>query len=91
MKTTLLAITENNYQANILQAALSNEGIESFVKNEVISSVLPVGGFQIEIHVPEEDYERGDMPGCMQYNMPCRSCLIIKELSALTQLINYAI
>ncbi len=58
MNTTLLATTPNSYQANILQAALSQEGIESLIKNEVISSVLPVGGFQIEVHVAEEDYER---------------------------------
>lgn len=58
MKTVYLATLENSSQASILQSALLNEGIESFLKNEILSTVINTPGFQIEIEVLEEDYEK---------------------------------
>lgn len=59
MKTILLATLDNRFQANVLQGALKNEGIESFTKNEVLSSVFGnISGFQMEILVFEKDYEK---------------------------------
>lgn len=58
MKTVYLATLENNIQASILQDALQNEGIVSFLKNENMATVLNTPGFQIEIEVFEEDYEK---------------------------------
>lgn len=59
MKTILLATLDNSFQANVLQGALKNEGIESFTKNEVLSSVFGnISGFQMEILVFEKDYEK---------------------------------
>ena len=58
MKTIILATLENSFQANLLKETLGNEGIESFFKNENISSVLGnIPGFQIEIYVFKEDYQ----------------------------------
>jgi len=58
MKTVLLATFNNSSQASILQSVLSNEGIEYFIKNGVVSSILNTPGFQIEVEVSEDDYER---------------------------------
>ncbi len=58
MKTVYLVTLENAPQAAILQSALQNEGIESFTKNEVLSSVLNIADFQIQVEVYEEDYEK---------------------------------
>lgn len=59
MKTVLLVTLDSDFQAKILQGSLANEEIESFTKNEFLSSVLTnIPGFQIEVHVLEEDYER---------------------------------
>lgn len=59
MKTITLAILDNSFQANILQGVLSNEGIESFLRNEILSSVFSnISGFQVEIEVFEKDYEK---------------------------------
>ena len=59
METVILATLDNSFQANILKDALHNEGIISFMRNENISSVLNfIPGFQIEILVFEEDYEK---------------------------------
>lgn len=58
MKTVYLATLENSSQASIVQAALLNEGIESFLKNDILSTVINTPGFQIEIEVAEEDYEK---------------------------------
>jgi hypothetical protein len=58
MKTVYLATLENSSQASIVQSALINEGIESFLKNEILSTVINTPGFQIEIEVAEEDYEK---------------------------------
>lgn len=59
METVLLSTANNSVQANLLQSVLRNEGIESFLKNEHLSTVFGnIPGFQIEIHVLESDYER---------------------------------
>lgn len=59
MKTVFLVTLENRFQANILQDALKNDGIESFLTNDVLSSVFGnLSGFQIELFVFEEDYEK---------------------------------
>ncbi len=58
MKTVYLATLDNSVQLSILQDALENEGIQSFTKNENIASVLNTPGFQIEVEVFEEDYQR---------------------------------
>ena len=59
METILLSTADNNVQASLLQSALRNEGIESFLKNEHLSTVSGnIPGFQIEIYVFESDYEK---------------------------------
>ena len=59
METILLSTEDNNVQASLLQRALRNEGIESFLKNEHLSTVFGnIPGFQIEIYVFESDYEK---------------------------------
>lgn len=61
MRTVLLSTLENSFQANILQDRLREEGIESFLKNEVLSAVFGnLSGFQIEIYVDEKDYEKAE-------------------------------
>ncbi|GGJ99083.1 MULTISPECIES: putative signal transducing protein [Parabacteroides] len=58
METVYLATLDNDFQATLLSDLLRNDGIESFLKNEIISSVLNIPGFQIEIYVMEKDYEK---------------------------------
>ena len=59
METILLSTADNNVQASLLQSALRNEGIESFLNNEHLSTVFGnIPGFQIEIYVFESDYEK---------------------------------
>lgn len=59
METILLSTADNNVQASLLQSALRNEDIESFLKNEHLSTVFGnIPGFQIEIYVFESDYEK---------------------------------
>ena len=58
MKTIILTTLPNSYQAFILKDILQNKGIVSFFRNETISSVCNSPGFQIEILVLEEDYEK---------------------------------
>lgn len=58
MKTVYLVTLDNISQATIVRDVLLNEGIESFTKNEVISSILNLSNLQIELEVFEEDYER---------------------------------
>ena len=59
METILLSTADNNVQASLLQSALRNEGIESFLKNEHLSTVFGnIPGVQIEIYVFESDYEK---------------------------------
>ena len=58
METILLSTADNNVQASLLQSALRNEGIESFLKNEHLSTVFGnIPGFQIEIYVYEKAKE----------------------------------
>ena len=59
METILLSTVDNNVQASLLQSALRNEGIDSFLRNEHLSTVFGnIPGFQIEIYVFESDYEK---------------------------------
>lgn len=59
METKYLISLESNIQASILQGALKNQGIESFLKNGVVSCVFGNSpGFQIEVYVFESDYEK---------------------------------
>lgn len=58
METVYLATLDNDFQATLLSDLLRNDGIESFLKNEILSSVLNIPGFQIEIYVMEKDYEK---------------------------------
>lgn len=59
MKTVLLKTCVNAIQAHILQGALANEGIESMLQDENISTVLSnMPGFETRILVFEDDYER---------------------------------
>lgn len=58
MDTVYLATLENGVQASILQDVLRNAGIESFTKNEILSSVLNIPGFEIEVDVLEKDHAR---------------------------------
>jgi len=58
MKTVYLVTLDNSVQESILRSALESEGIVSFVKNENISSVLNTPGFQVEVEVFEDDYEK---------------------------------
>lgn len=58
MNTTLLVTLVDAFRAQLLQDLLTNEGIESFMKNETISSVINAPGFHIEIFVYEKDYAK---------------------------------
>lgn len=59
METVFLSTLNNSFQAGMLKDILTDEGIESFFRNENISSVLGnIPGFQIEIYVYEKDYEK---------------------------------
>lgn len=58
MKTVHLATLDNISQAHIVQDILQNEGIESFMKNEILSTVINTPGFELEVEVFEEDYEK---------------------------------
>ena len=59
MKTVFLSTLDNSFQAGLLKDLLMNEGIESFFKNENMSTVLGnIPGLQLEIYVFEKDYER---------------------------------
>ena len=58
MKTIFLASLDN-FQASILRNVLQNEGIESFIKNENLSSIYPgIPVFHIQVEVLEEDYSK---------------------------------
>lgn len=59
MKTKLLATARNNIQASILQDVLENEGIESYLKNGVISTIYAgLDAFDPEVYVNVEDYDK---------------------------------
>lgn len=59
MKTVYLTTFENDIQATMLKDILHDNGIECLIKNEILNSVMPYGpGFQIEMHVLEDDYDR---------------------------------
>lgn len=56
MKLKHLATLDNSMQTQMLCDLLSNEGIETIVKNQVLTSVIP--GFQEEVYVLSDDYEQ---------------------------------
>lgn len=59
MDTVYLTSVGSEYQGTILQDALQNIGIESLVKNELVSRMFGnASGFQLEVYVLEEDYEK---------------------------------
>ena len=58
MKTVYLVTLNDNTQASIVKDVLQNEGIEVFTKNEILSTVPNIPGFQIELEVDEKDYDR---------------------------------
>ncbi|MDR0844166.1 MAG: DUF2007 domain-containing protein [Tannerella sp.] len=59
METIVLTALCDSFQVNMLKDILLNEGIESFVRHETLSSVFSnIPGFQIEILVFEKDYEK---------------------------------
>ena len=58
MKTVYLVTLNDNTQASIVKDVLQNDGSEVFTKNEILSTVLNIPGFQIELEVDEKDYDR---------------------------------
>lgn len=56
MKLKHLATLDNSMQTQMLCDLLSNEGIETIVRNQVLTSVIP--GFQEEVYVLSDDYEQ---------------------------------
>lgn len=58
MKTVSLATVQNSFQAYLLKDVLEHEGIVSFMKNEIISSVYNIPGMEMEVLVFEDDYEK---------------------------------
>lgn len=58
MKTIHLATLDNSVQASMVKDVLANEGIECFLKNETMGTVMNIPGFQVEIEVSENDYEK---------------------------------
>ena len=51
-----LATLDNSMQTQMLCDLLSNEGIETIVRNQVRTSVIP--GFHEEVYVLSDDYEQ---------------------------------
>lgn len=58
MRTVYLITLDNISQAMMVKDVLFNEGIESFIKNEIISSVFNLPNLQIELEVFEKDYQK---------------------------------
>lgn len=58
MKTVYLVTLDDSFQAGILRNRFEEEGIEIFIKNDALSSVINTPGFQMEVEVYEIDYER---------------------------------
>lgn len=56
MELQHLATLDNSMQTQMLCDLLSNEGIETIVRNQVLTSVIP--GFQEEVYVLSDDYEQ---------------------------------
>lgn len=55
MELKHLATLDNSMQTQMLCDLLSDEGIETIVRNQVLTSVIP--GFQEEVYVLKADYE----------------------------------
>lgn len=62
MRTVILTTCENAAEAHIIQGALENEGIESILHNEIMSTMLPnyygIMGMGVQVLVLEKDYEQ---------------------------------
>ena len=58
MSTVHLATLDNNVQASMVKDVLANEGIECVFKNETMGTIMNIPGFQVEIEVSENDYEK---------------------------------
>ncbi len=58
MKTVYLITLDNISQATMVKDVLYNEGIQSFIKNEIISSVFNLSNLQVELEVFENDYQK---------------------------------
>jgi len=61
MKTKRLLTCSNLSEAHIIQGRLNNEGIDCFLTNENISSLLPINNSMllgVQIVVNETDYQR---------------------------------
>lgn len=57
MKLVTVAVTEQSHQAEMLKNLLSNEGIESFIQDEIIGSFIPFA-VGIRLQVAETDAEK---------------------------------
>lgn len=58
MRRVRLATLDNVMQAQMLCDLLENEGIMAAQKNGAMATVLNTPGFQVEVEVYEQDYER---------------------------------
>ena len=58
MRTVRLATLDNIMQAQMLCDLLENEGIMATQRNGAMAMVLNTPGFQVEVEVDEQDYER---------------------------------
>lgn len=58
MRTVRLATLDNIMQAQMLCDLLENEGIMATQRNGAMATVLNTPGFQVEVEVDEQDYER---------------------------------
>lgn len=59
MRAITLATLETDFQAEVLQGALSNKGIESFKRDDIFASIFSsTPGFQIEVLVYAKDYQQ---------------------------------
>lgn len=59
MKAMTLATLETSFQAEVLQGALSNKGIESFTRDDIFASIFSdMPGSQVEVLVFAKDYQQ---------------------------------
>ena len=73
MRAITLATLKTDFQAEVLQGALSNKGIESFERDDIFASIFSMPGFQIEVLVYAKDYQQAfevfnqDFPDLAKY------------------------
>lgn len=74
MRAITLATLKTDFQAEVLQGALSNKGIESFKRDDIFASLFSsMPGFQIEVLVYAKDYQQAfevfkqDFPDLAEY------------------------